>query len=381
MDPTNSESQTPSPEADFDAAIAEGRQQVEMRPDQIAQAAAAKAKEQAQPEKPTEEAKAPVKAQTPLEKLKGTEAAEEKKPDTVVEEPEMPKGMKPEAQDKWKELKLAKAERDQLKPKFEALQKEHEALKAKPPAPDEATVKELEELRQWRAAEDVKSTPEFQQAVAVPIQAKWQELKDMAEHAGVDYDALLKATDIANKYQRNEAIEKVLRTGEKEISSGVLAEAFDAARELHKLYAEGEKREASARELKNAINGRKTQETAAQAQEREQKWNQASDEIFKIMVANPVIGDLTKGEMAEVLKSAKLPEDPMDQAMAAQAYHMLPVVAQALKDAKTQIAALERAAAARVKAKPAISQPGDTPVGEKVLDLDDAIRQSFPGHR
>lgn len=351
----------------------------------------------------------PQEKPTPAEKPVAKPAADPskaKKPwDTKVEEPAaepepeanpaekpaatedaMPKGMKPEAQVRWKDLRKIEDEYKAIKPEYEKLKKELDEVRSKPPQAPPEVEAELNELRQFRAAHDVENTPEFQEAVVTPLQEQFDRLQNVADYAKIDYDALVKATDEINPLMRGKAIRNLLASSSEEVDEAVIQEAVDAAKALHPLYKKGQELKDKALEIKNALTGKEKVQTEAQKAEQQRAYQKASQELHGTLAANfKATGLFDAPELSDaVLKAAQadVREDPQMAAYQAQAGVILPALMEKYQEQLNRNAELERIVKARGKANPALSSRTEAPAQmdeDPQKSLNAAIRQTiFP---
>jgi len=249
------------------------------------------AKEAASGEKPAEKdaEKQPweIEAESSKEEESAEkETAEEKIPDDVKT---------PEAKARWTELKKSQSELNKLKPEYEALKEEVEKLRATPEKVPAEVEAELNELRQFRAAYKVEESPEFQKYVTEPWTEQVTAIQEVAEFAGIDVDALLKATDEPNTLRRAQAIKAALAESVEEVDTHAIEIVMRAADKLHKeVYPNQAHLKAQALEIQNAFKGKEELEKSQKAQEIEQKFNSSAEQMYTTLETKLKVCSTTK---------------------------------------------------------------------------------------
>jgi len=327
-------------------------------------------KEQSAPkvEKPASEDKKPDEApkeKTPFDDLPSEEvekpAAEEKKPD----EPEVDTANWPK-----KQREAFAAARVAQKRLTEELSKAQEAIKQRDAAieeakktgkPDEATLKELEELRQWRYSEEVEASPEWKQAVADPLTKTFASLKEIAEAMSVDNEELLKATDEPLSWKRNAAIHRLFKAAAEAADSPadsleVQAAADAAIQEANKLpsfYAKMDEMRAKAQETWQSLKARTEEQKSQQSKQSEADFLKASEHLLpqlKTKWPSFFKDEATAKSVAE----ARIDATPEGQALQAQKAALFKPALTELMSARAKIAELEKAVAAWKGSKAAV---------------------------
>jgi hypothetical protein len=347
------------------AAIMNGQQQ------QSTEQAAAPAAQPA-PETSTQTAE----ATSPLDVLPNLNEEEGGETQQQESAPEQPESEQQPQRAKWGELKKKATQLDEILPEYEQLKQRLQELEQSPPLPEEIKG-ELEDLRQWKYAMEVESTPEFHQAVVQPMNEQINLLRDVATWAGVDAEALIAATDSVNRFERNQAIEDVLRQSEtREINAGVLDEAFQAARKLHEVYQQSAELRARAKEMNQTLNNQRSLQSEKQRQEMEQKFEKAAESVRETFALKmPEL--MQDPKLKEALTKAKLAvDDPMQAAYQAQAGVVLPQIAKALLEAKKEVAALKKSLQARAGTSTTPSTTNSPAPKASEMTLAEAIRAS-----
>lgn len=330
-------------------------------------------KEQSAPkvEKPAAEEKKPddaPKEKTPFDDLPSEEVekpAEEK----VVVEQEVDTSNWPK-----KQREAFAAARVAQKRLSEELSKAQDAIKQRDAAieeakksgkPDEATLKELEELRQWRYSEDVKASPEWKAAIADPLNQTFGSLKEIAESMNVDHESLLKATDEPLAWKRNAAIRRLFNAASEASDSPVdpieLQAAADAAileaNSLPSLYAKAEEMEAKAQETWQSLRTNREQQKTEQSKASEADFVKASEHLLpQLKTKWP---SLFKDESdAKAVAEAKIDTTPEGQALQAQKAALFKPALKELMSARAKIAELEKTVNAWKAGRPAVEDKG-----------------------
>ena len=345
-------------------------------------------KEQSAPkvEKPASEDKKPDEApkeKTPFDDLPSEEvekpAAEEKKPD----EPEVDTANWPK-----KQREAFAAARVKERRLTEELSKAQEAIKQRDAAieeakktgkPDEATLKELEELRQWRYSEEVEASPEWRQAVADPLTNTFASLKEIAEAMSVDNEELLKATDEPLSWKRNAAIHRLFKAAAEAADSPadpleIQAAADAAIQEANKLpsfYAKMDEMRAKAQETWQSLKARTEEQKSQQSKQSEADFLKASEHLLpqlKTKWPSFFKDEATAKSVAE----ARIDATPEGQALQAQKAALFKPALTELMSARAKIAELEKAVAAWKGSKAAVEDKVATSAKPDDGELDES---------
>lgn len=233
--------------------------------------------------------------------------------------------------------KTLKSELNDTKTKFERLQKEFEEFK-KAPRDSEKTVKELEELRNWRHAQELYQSPEWQDTINKPLSTHLDMLGRIAEKAGVDAEALAKATDEELLIDRIDAINKVFETADTPVPSHYVTAAIQEAEKMHAIYDKGMTLKAKAGETLNSIKHQTTQQKEAAAKAEEAEYTKHHEHIYSQMAEK--MPSVFKDEaLAKAVRDARPAKDPAERAFQAQAAEVLPTIFQQLLQAREALAA------------------------------------------
>jgi hypothetical protein len=359
------------------AAPSSEEQQIEQ---QIKEQSASKVEKPAPEDKKTDEA---PKEKTPFDDLPSEEvekpAAEEKKPD----EPEVDTANWPK-----KQREAFAAARVAQKRLTEELSKAQEAIKQRDAAieeakktgkPDEATLKELEELRQWRYSEEVEASPEWKQAVADPLTKTFASLKEIAEAMSVDNEELLKATDEPLSWKRNAAIHRLFKAAAEAADSPadpleIQAAADAAIQEANKLpsfYAKMDEMRAKAQETWQSLKARTEEQKSQQSKQSEADFLKASEHLLpqlKTKWPSFFKDEATAKSVAE----ARIDATPEGQALQAQKAALFKPALTELMSARAKIAELEKAVAAWKGSKAAVEDKVATSAKPDDGELDES---------
>ncbi len=272
---------------------------------------------------------------------------------------------------KWEELRSKATELDKLKPELDTLRKQLEELQTKPQVPEE-TAQELEELRLFRFAQEVESSPEWKEAVVAPWTGIRQEFENISEFYGVEFDGLLAAADDPNPLKRGKAIRDFLASSEQEVTADVLATAMDASKRLHEVYQRQHSLRQQSQELMQLLEAKRSMETEKQKAERETRFSRSRDEIFTAISSK--MPDIFKdAQFADAVKKAQASDEPQEQAYQAIAAVALPEVAKQLAAARAEIAKLNKTIAARSGAQPGLGLAPQEANMNQAPKLSDAI--------
>ena len=308
----------------------------------------------------------------PWERLKGEEvekAAEETtKPEETEVKPEETKPEEPPGQmsklqkDAWN--KLAHESRE-YKRQLKAAEAKLKELSAKPVEfkVDEATQKELEELRTYRAANDIRTTPEFNAAVIEPVDAVLANLKGMAEYAKVDFDALADAAEKATSWERALAVKNVFAAAEEPVPQEIVSQALLEAEKLPPLYAKGMELEKKAQEVWSGIQNKSEAQRQQEQAAKEKAFTESRGKLFE-QVKTKFPSIFKDEKVAKEVGEATLSDDPDDRAYAAIAAYTLPHLSQQIIDLKAEIAKLKASEATLLKGRPNVGKAPEN-VGKK----------------
>lgn len=332
---------------------------------QMEQQIRAQEEARSKPDKPTEEKKEePAKEKTPFDDLPSEE------PEKPVEEKQVIEQEVDTSNWPKKQREAFAAARVKEKRLTEELSKAQEAAKQyqaqleeakKTGKPDEATIKELEELRQWRYSQEVTESPEWKQAVADPLRSTFDSLKEIAESLGVDNEALLKATDEPLSFKRNAAIRRLFNAASEAAESPhdpiELQAAADAAiteaNKLPSLYAKMDELRAKAAETFQSLKARAEEQKVQQSKQSEEAFLKASEHILpqlKTKWPSFFKDEATAKSVAE----ARIEATPEGQALQAQKAALFKPALTELMAARAKIAEMEKTIAAWKGSKPAV---------------------------
>ena len=318
--------------------------------------------------KPTEPAKKP-EGEKPK---KGLDALPEEK----TEEGKKPEGEKPKedpllADDpevdtsKWNKAQQeafasarvqAKRLKEQVREtqiRAEKLQKELEQAKANP-KDSEKTVQELEELRTWRKAQELKTTPEWADTFEKPLQQSLARLSKIAERARVDPEKLQAATDVEDELDRYDAIAAVFENADAPVPAHLVAAALDEAKKMHPLYERAIKMQKDAAETLSSLKHQTEQQKAEAEKAAEAEYAKHHEHIYGQLAKK--LPSLFKDEaFAAEVKAARPGTDPADRAFEVQAAAALPKLASELFALREELAKEKASKAALLGARPGVT--------------------------
>lgn len=319
-------------------------------------------------------------------KKKGLDALSEEKSDEKPKAEEKPaEAEEPEIDtSKWAKTQqeafasarvAAKRLKEQVKDaetRYEKLQKEFEAFKSNP-KDSEKTVKELEELRAWKNSQDLRSTPEWEQAVAKPVAASLAVLAKIASRAKVDQAQLEAATDIEDKFDRYDAITKLFDAADEPVPAHLVSAAIQEAEKLHPLYAKGMELEQKAGETLSSLKHQTEQQKAEAAKAAEAEYVKHHDHIYG-QLSSKMKSLLADEAVAAEVKAARPATDPADQAFQAQAAAVLPVLWEKYLAVREEAAKEKAGKLALLGTRPGVTPsaaPAAKPVNGDDVELDD----------
>jgi len=329
-------------------------------------------------ETPSNPYEQPATTGTSLDALPDLNAPVEAEPEANPSTGEPPqKPLSPQAA-KWNELREKATELDKLKPEVDTLRQQLQELKEKPSIP-EAVQKEIDELRQLRFAVELEQTPEWNQAVKAPSAEVLNQFQQIADYYQVDYKELVAAADDTNPLRRGKSIREFLSKNEvEEVSPEVIALATNAAEKLHGIYSKMSDLRSKSSEAFQSLEARRSMESQQQQLQREQKFSASHKEVVGVLEQR--LPDLFKNpELARAVREARPAEEPQEQAFQVAAAVLLAPMATELKNARAEIAKLNKQIAARSASVPGL---GTSPSGETKssgISLDEAIRLQFHG--
>lgn len=314
-----------------------------------------------EPGKP-EAAPAPKETEPPksgVEKILGTK-------------PENPEQPTDKPLTRWKELREKEQRLEtEIMPELEKLRTELQDLRSRVP---EDVDKELTELRQFRYMHDIRSSPEYVEAIVKPYNRHNGLLSEIGQYLAIEQGVLAEAVNEPNPILRAEKVESALRTSEREVSASLIAKATDAADHIHELAVKGQEMEAKAEELRNANAAKKTYEEAQRTKLEAEQRRKAADEVYAAIESKlgPV---LARDEVAQAVKAARYAETHNEKAYQAQAGELLPYLVEEGNQLRAKVAELEGILADRNRAKPGagVSQPSEPEAVPREVALANAI--------
>lgn len=380
---------------------------VEIDGDSLSAAIAATVSPQSAPT-PVVEAPAPVEPAPPVEQKpveakpadekpkKGLDALPEEKVEEGKKE-EKPEAKAPEESEvdtsKWakpqqqafaamrSEKKRAEDKARDAQMRFEKIQKEYEQVKANP-RDSEETLKKLERLETWEKAQDLRSTPEWNNAIEAPIQKSLDMLERIAKHANINAQELVKATDEEVPFERILAIRKVFDAAEAPVPDTLITAAVQEAEKLHPLYQKAQEMEKNAKETLTSLRHQTDQQKAEAAKADEVAYVKHHDHIYDQM-AKKLPSLFSKPEIADEVKAARPATDPAERAFQAQAAALLPSMAQELFALREEVKKERASKLALLNTRPGVSPspaPNSKPASDDDVELDEeglssALRQ------
>jgi len=331
-------------------------------------------------QKPAAEDKAKKKGldALPDEEVEKKPDAEEKPP--VEEEPEIDTKNWAKAQrDAFAaarvKAKLLATERDDARMKVAELQKQ---LAEQKPKDSEQTLKELEELRTWKHARDVRDSPEWKAQVVEPIDKVFAELDRLAVAAGIPPEKLREATDAETKVDRIKAIKAVFDSAEEPVYPEFVAEAISESNKLPSLYAKMDELEAKASEVWSSLQNQTAAQKEAAAKAAEAKYLESHNHIAE-QLKRKLPSLFADVEVAKDIAEARPSEDPADVAFATQAAVLLPKVVGQLQALKAEIAKLKESEAALLGSRGTVEKVTEPARRENTGDDmdEDALQQAL----
>jgi len=276
-----------------------------------------------------------------VEDAKKAEAEEDHlDPDETAQKPD--KQIAPEdaakkekARAKWGELKQAAKERDELKARMEAREKELEWAKDW----DEPKRSEAQEALKWRAAFQNRSQPEYIQNVTQPYMEREQSVKDFADYAGIDADTLLRTLAEPNDWKRNQAISTLIDSSTAEMDAGSKAVISTMVKEMRGYIAKGHELDQKAEELRQAYMKDEQRKQVESKNATSQKFAKAREEMVEEIFAKKYPELMKDQKFVDQLKNVEMSDDPRDQAYNAQAGVALALAHEAHK---SEVAALKK---------------------------------------
>ena len=357
MDPTP---ETPDTGMDVGALLGaaqaynQGQQQPAPQQQQPTEAPPQTPQEPTQTQQPEAKPADDGKPKKPWDKIAG-EVEEAKPEEKKTEEgdellPEAPPNSNKQQKDAWNKMAF---EAREAKRQLKAMEAQIKEFKEKPPefklAPE--IEQELEELRTFRAASDVRSTQEWVETVTKPLESVFSTLKGIAEFAKIDAKELEKATDPEQPWQRAIAIKKVFETAEEPVPQEIVQAAILEAEKLHPIYAKAGEMEAKAQDLWRGLQN-KTEAQRQQEMESSQKaFAEARTNLFE-QIKTKFPGLFKNEAVAKEVSDATIGETPEDQAYNAMAGQILPHLSQQVKELREEVARLKKSGETLLKTRP-----------------------------
>lgn len=319
------------------------------QPDTTQKVAEAPKPEDTTPKKPWERLEGDAPEKKPAEKEKAVTTED----DEIPEPPGMNKAQKDKFIAHRQEHSRLKKQVPELQGQLDKMRQELEQARSTK-GPDEATLKELEELRTFKAASDVQSTPEWDNTIRQPIAKVLSSLGKIAEKAGVDAKALEAATDAQESWERAIAIREVFEKAADSVPEALVAAAINEAEKLWPLYAQADKMKAEAQEVWKGLQNRDEVGRQQTQQARQEQYLKHHTNIFEQLKAKlpAILGD---EKLAKEIMDARPSDDPDDQAYSVIAGHMLPVMATKIKELTAEVVRLQKSEKALVGGRAGIS--------------------------
>lgn len=333
-----------------------------------------------EPEKPKEDAKPDTPKKKGLDALseeKSDEKPKEEAKTAEAEEPEVDTSRWAKAQQEaFASARVAgKRLKEQVKEtqtRYENLKKEFDAYKAQP-RDSEATQKELERLKNWESAQELKNTPEWIDTFEKPLKASLAVLGKIATRAGVSQDKLEEATDIEDELDRYDAVVALFESADAPVPSHLVQAAIDEAKKLHPLYAKGISLEQKAAETLSSLKHQTEQQKAEATKAAEAEYGKHHEHIYGQLSAKMKSLFADEAVAAEV-KAVRPGTDPADRAYEAQAAAILPTLWEKYLAVRDEAAREKSAKLALLGTRPGVT-PSTTsttkPVNGDDVELDE----------
>jgi hypothetical protein len=341
--------------------------------------------EKKQAEKPAEDKPKSLKDKLKVEEEPAEEESTEETTTEEGEEDDLPtyKDRKPTEKEKatWKGLKQAKAEYDKIKPEYEKLKAELEERK-KMPALDDEVLKKLERLEQKEKIFDLQGSEEYQTTILAPQREIDTAIAGMSKKYGINLNDLNEAFKETVDWERDDAIEKVLKQADEEVPLSIMKNILDKAARKHEIWQKEIKMFEDA-DRKRAAYEHEQKQTATQKTIEEQKaWQAALDSSTQMIETQmaPLLKSLPKEKLDEfkaALKEAKISDDPVERALQAQAVQVASVLVEERNVLTKKVAQLEKTIKALSAASPASNGRQPEPKKAASDDDDDGLFQAI----
>lgn len=285
------------------------------------------------------------------------------------------------AQSRWMELKAAEKERNELKPKFDALQRELEATKAK--LLKEEDLKHYESLKVKERAWEVENTPEWRAQITVPFQQREDYLNRMSQHYGIDKDALWSALDLADPFARGEKLDEVLKSGEKEVPSNVAAAVSQISQDLQVIYGQMDAHRKDAMDKAGALDSEKSKAQEAQERAEAEAYQTESADVYSQLEKKMtnLFGSaelLIEGQSAADAAKGAVPGDtPRAMAYQAMAGELLPFAQQRILQLETELATYKQEEKDRQQAQPGMEPTAPHIPGAKDKNVPGSLEEAI----
>ncbi len=266
---------------------------------------------------------------------------------------------------RWKELKAAEDELKELKPKWDATQKEKETWQAEK-AKWEEERKELEELRRVRDFTDVTKTKRYQEEVDTPFNAIHDQAEEVAVYGKMDVNAIMRILNEPNSLVRSKKLAAYIEENSKEtIPPDQITKLSLAGDQLKGIFAKMSKFHEEATQQKEQYENQQKAEKLRVETETQQIREKAQNEALSILKTNAsdVISEEDLTTAFERSKNRR--SEPMDDAFRDVSEFLVPTLIEKNREKDQRIAQLEEELKAATDARPGITPSKDKADGKQ----------------
>lgn len=333
----------------------------------------------------------PVKPEgkaSPLDKIDAPEEARtEKTPDqggeTTDDLPDAP----PKDQAVWTRTKK---ENKELKARLQEIEPKLKELEAKTSTFDDEKVREYEEMKEWRAREHVKETPEYKEKAAAPYSEGLTKINQVSEFTGIAAKDIMEALTEPNDLLRLTKINKLVSSSNNELDDKAIDASVQAIIRADDLIQKGT---AEHNRIMEEAQAKKDQWETRQSVER----LKAETEAKKIRTeARSEAREELRARLDDLVKAKYISEDdfdsfmeaedsadPNDEAFRTAMEHLGPKLIKSLRAAHKKISEMEKEAkesrATRPSVTPSAPKANGAPAFNSLAEARQAQKGWVPG--
>ena len=371
-------------------------ERIDLKKDATKDATPPPAKKEAAPLKPTDKAPTtkPNGAEAPSKGIASIKAKTAQTDDKSKVDPTKGAADDDKSQSRWSALKDLEKQHLEIKPKYEAYEKENAELKARL-AELEPVSQKYKDIIAERDREDITQSDRYQKEVEAPFNKISQKAWDIAEAAvikeGMDerglqmaarkvHENLMEALNEKNSILRERKLKAVLEECDNETPTGNLANLVEKGDELHSIFGLIEEMQKNA-DLEKAqhANAKKAEKlkTDTEAQQIQAKANEEVIQTLKTN-ASDVLDEKLLQQAQELAKSNE--SGPMDIAFRSMAEHLVAPLIEMVRNITAERDTLKKEMKDMEEAKPGIKPSKDSPT-DKNLTAHGSLTAAVQSHK